>query len=58
MIGLSTRFGSHLTEGIGANTKLSITKTNGFRNNAQNPVRRKLNFMYAQPRPLSEKNSD
>ena len=41
MIGLSTRIGSHLTEGISANAKLSITKTNGFLNNAQNPVRRK-----------------
>lgn len=39
MIGLSTRIGSNLTEGISANAKLS--KTNGFLNNAQNPVRRK-----------------
>ena len=41
MIGLSTRFESYLTEGISPNTRLSITKTNGFLNNAQNQVRRK-----------------
>jgi len=56
MIGLGTRFGSCLTEGISDNTKLSTTKTNGLLNNEQNPARRKLNFFYTQPGPWSEKN--
>lgn len=46
MIGLSTRFGSYLTEGISAKTKLLITKTKAFLNNAQNTVRRKQNKNY------------
>lgn len=56
MIGLDTRFGSCLTEGISDNTKLSTTKTNGLLNNEQNPARRKLNFLYTQPGPWSDKN--
>ena len=56
IIGLGTRFGSCLTEGISDNTKLSTTKTNGLLNNEQNPARRKLNFLYTQPGQWSEKN--